>query len=157
LEAEIQNFLLMTAQWNFAWFNKTKFHIVLHLPKHIRRFGPAMLCATEAFEPFNAVIRAKSVHGNRQAPSRDIALGSAQGNRTRHLLSGGYFLSADFQTTWKENPHVLTPSDWSTIGPSASAVRLMAADPTPSSYLGLGTSCKFSAGMTSLFAGLHTD
>jgi len=63
----------------------------LHLPEHIRRFGPAILFATEAFESFNAIIRAKSVHSNRHAPSRDIALAFAQSNRVRHLLSGGLF------------------------------------------------------------------
>ncbi|KAJ7886066.1 hypothetical protein B0H13DRAFT_2535282 [Mycena leptocephala] len=67
------------------WFNKPKFHIILHLPAHIRRFGPAILFATEAFESFNAVIRAKSVHSNRHAPI-------CPGNRIRHLLSGGLFL-----------------------------------------------------------------
>lgn len=48
-----------------------------------------MLFATEAFESFNAVIRAKSVHSNRLAPSRDIAIMFAHNNRVRHLLSGG--------------------------------------------------------------------
>ncbi|KAL1711582.1 hypothetical protein EV715DRAFT_163954, partial [Schizophyllum commune] len=36
-----------TCQFDAQWFNKPKFHIVLHLPEHIRRFGPAMLFATE--------------------------------------------------------------------------------------------------------------
>ncbi|KAJ7223860.1 hypothetical protein B0H12DRAFT_1213067 [Mycena haematopus] len=89
---EIDNFLLHAARWTNRWFNKPKFHIILHLPAHIRRFGPAILFATEAFESFNAIIRAKSVHSNRHAPSRDIALAFAQGNRVRHLLSGGLFL-----------------------------------------------------------------
>ncbi|EJD51251.1 hypothetical protein AURDEDRAFT_159655 [Auricularia subglabra TFB-10046 SS5] len=82
--------LAATAEWSPRWFNKPKFHLLLHLPDHIRRFGPAILFATEAFESFNAVIRAKSIHSNRQAPSRDIALGFAHGNRMRHLLSGGW-------------------------------------------------------------------
>jgi hypothetical protein len=84
--------LLCAAKWTNRWFNKPKFHIFLHLPTHIRRFGPAILFATEAFESFNVVIRAKSVHSNRHAPSRDIALAFAQGNRIRHLLSGGLFV-----------------------------------------------------------------
>ena len=71
-----------------------------------------MLFATEAFESFNAVIRAKSVHSNRQAPSRDIAMAFAEGNRIRHLLSGGYFLSTEFHAIWKENPQSLTASVW---------------------------------------------
>ncbi len=74
-----------------AWFNKPKFHILVHLPDHIRRFGPAMLFATEGFESFNAVIRDKSVHSNCLAPSRDIALAFAQANRICHLRSKGLF------------------------------------------------------------------
>ena len=94
-----------------------------------------MLFATEAFESFNAVIRAKSVHSNRQAPSRDIAMAFAQGNRICHLLSGGYFLSSEFHAIWRENPENISPSDWVTIGPGPA--HLIAADVTPSSYLGL--------------------
>ncbi|RXW18687.1 hypothetical protein EST38_g7167 [Candolleomyces aberdarensis] len=82
LESEIEQFLLRAARWTAAWFNKPKFHILVHLPDHIRHFGPAILFATEQFESFNAVIRAKSVHSNRQAPSRDIARVFAQGNRS---------------------------------------------------------------------------
>jgi hypothetical protein len=91
LDHEIKYFLLCAARWTTRWFNKPKFHIFLHLPDHVRRFGPAILFATEAFESFNAIIRAKSVHSNRHAPSRDIAQAFAQGNRIRHLLSGGCF------------------------------------------------------------------
>ncbi|KAJ7442954.1 hypothetical protein B0H11DRAFT_1748777, partial [Mycena galericulata] len=89
LTTEIDYFLTCAGRWTTRWFNKPKFHIFLHLPEHIRRFGPAILFATEAFESFNAVIRAKSVHSNRHAPSRDFAHAFAQGNRIRHLLSGG--------------------------------------------------------------------
>ncbi|KAF9494386.1 hypothetical protein BDN71DRAFT_1563932 [Pleurotus eryngii] len=72
LRSEIDYFLLCTMRWTARWFNKPKFHIL-------------------AFESFNAIIRAKSVHSNRHAPSRDIAFAFAQGNRVRHLLSGGLF------------------------------------------------------------------
>ncbi len=89
METEIQNFLFLTAKWSPRWFNKPKFHILLHLPHHVRRFGPAILFATESFESFNGVIRAKSIHSNRHAPSRDIAHQFAQCNRIRHALSGG--------------------------------------------------------------------
>ncbi|KAJ2966144.1 hypothetical protein NUW54_g13893 [Trametes sanguinea] len=74
--------------------------------EHIRRFGPAGLFATEAFESFNAVIRAKSVHSNRQAPSRDIARAFAQANRIRHLLSGGLFM-------WDDNDAEAEPEEGS--------------------------------------------
>ena len=52
----IQDFLAHTARWTPCWFNKPKFHILLHLVEHIDWFGPAALFATEAFESFNAVI-----------------------------------------------------------------------------------------------------
>ncbi|KAK7027593.1 hypothetical protein R3P38DRAFT_2526141, partial [Favolaschia claudopus] len=81
LTAEIDYFMTCAARWTTRWFNKPKFHILLHLPAHIRRFGPAILFATEAFESFNAIIRAKSAF--------------AQGNRIRHLLSGGCFMEAE--------------------------------------------------------------
>lgn len=97
LDHAINDFLARTSRWTPRWFNKPKFHVILHLAAHIRRFGPAILFATEAFESFNAVIRAKSVHSNRQAPSRDIALAFAQGNRVRHFLSGGRVLVRTIQ------------------------------------------------------------
>ncbi|TCD66625.1 hypothetical protein EIP91_001135 [Steccherinum ochraceum] len=95
LEAEIKNFLAAMARWDPQWFNKPKFHILLHLLLHIRRFGPASLFATEGFESFNAVIRTHSVHSNRQCPSRDIGRAFAHGNRIRHLLSGGFMRFRD--------------------------------------------------------------
>jgi hypothetical protein len=128
----------MTAQWSCDWFNKSKFHIVLHLPKHIQQFGPAMLFATEAFESFNAVIRAKSIHSNRQAPSRDIAMAFAQGNRVRHLLSGGYFIPAELEAPGESvaiGPEQFSHKDWRTVGPGP--LRLLNSDATVQHYLGL--------------------
>ncbi|KAF9254614.1 hypothetical protein L218DRAFT_885911, partial [Marasmius fiardii PR-910] len=52
----VESFLIQMAKWSGHWFNKPKFHILLHLPEHIQQFGPAILFATEAFESFNAVI-----------------------------------------------------------------------------------------------------
>ncbi|KAJ3765415.1 hypothetical protein FB446DRAFT_795072 [Lentinula raphanica] len=43
LQAAIDRFLNSAAEWTPRWFNKPKFHIIKHLPMHIRRFGPAML------------------------------------------------------------------------------------------------------------------
>lgn len=91
LEDAIKHFLNATCQLTPRWFNKPKFHLLVHLPDHIRRFGPPMLFATEGFESYNAIIRAHSVHSNRHAPSRDIARSMARANRLRHLLSGGHF------------------------------------------------------------------
>ncbi|KAJ7062390.1 hypothetical protein C8F01DRAFT_1285015 [Mycena amicta] len=91
LEAQIDHFLDCTCRLSLNWFNKPKFHVIVHLPTHIRRFGPAMLFATKGFEKFNAIIRSGNIHSNRHAPSRDIAARMACGNRLRHLLSGGFF------------------------------------------------------------------
>ncbi|KAL1713293.1 hypothetical protein EV715DRAFT_182616, partial [Schizophyllum commune] len=84
-------FLACTALWSKSWFNKPKFHLLLHLPRHIRRFGPAILFATESFESYNAVIRLRSVHSNRHAPSHDIAMQFSHLHAVRHLLSGGVY------------------------------------------------------------------
>ncbi|KAL4078903.1 hypothetical protein V8B97DRAFT_2021242 [Scleroderma yunnanense] len=90
LEAAIQNFLAYTACWTPCWFNKSKFHIILHLVGHIHWFGPAALFATEAFESFNAVICSKSIHSNQQSPSHDIAKAFAHGHQIHHILSGAH-------------------------------------------------------------------
>jgi hypothetical protein len=103
LDTAIQDFLARTAKWTPRWFNKPKFYILLHLLAHIRKFGPATLFATEAFESFNAVIRAKSVHSNRHAPSRDIANAFAHGNHIRHILSGARILMRIPNSTTSES------------------------------------------------------
>ena len=90
LECAIDHFLCCTACWTPCWFNKPKFHIIRHLPYHIERFGPTILFATKAFESFNTVIRAQSIHSNRLAPSRDIAIGFAHCSRVPHLVSGSW-------------------------------------------------------------------
>jgi hypothetical protein len=87
--------------WNINWFNKPKFHLLLHIPFHVRLFGPAILFATEGFESFNAVIRAQSTHSNRQAPSRDIAASFSYMHATRHLVSGGWY-TPDNGETWQQ-------------------------------------------------------
>ncbi|KAF8144692.1 hypothetical protein K438DRAFT_1902947 [Mycena galopus ATCC 62051] len=104
LDSAIKHFLDCTCGVTLQWFNKPKFHVILHLPAHVRRFGPAMLFATEGFESFNAIIRSASVHSNRHAPSLDIATRMARGNRVRHLLSQGFFPSnRDFQVPLPKN------------------------------------------------------
>lgn len=111
LTAAIDNFLACAARWTPRWFNKPKFHVLVHLVAHIRRFGPAIIFATEGFESFNAVIRAKSVHSNRHAPSRDIARAFAQGNRVRHLLSGAQILARELQPVQPMGPQNLFQGD----------------------------------------------
>ncbi|KAE9383725.1 hypothetical protein BT96DRAFT_1105543, partial [Gymnopus androsaceus JB14] len=107
LTSTIDYFLDCTCRLTPRWFNKPKFHVLLHLPSHIRRFGPAMLFATESFESYNAIIRARSVHSNRHAPSKDIAHSMARSNRVRHLLNGGAFwtkAAVDTDSTPASNP-----------------------------------------------------
>ena len=141
VEHAIKNFLLKTAQWTCDWFNKSKFHIILHLPAHVRRFGPAMLFATETFESFNAVIHAKSIHSNCQAPSCDIAMAFAQGNCVRHLLSGGYFIPTHLrhisieETLIVRHPEMLVHANWWSVGPGP--LHLIESNQTVQNYLGL--------------------
>ncbi|KAJ3963406.1 hypothetical protein EV361DRAFT_874900, partial [Lentinula raphanica] len=114
-------FLHAAAAWTPRWFNKPKFHILIHLPMHIRRFGPAILYATEGFESFNAVIRDHSVHSNHQAPSRDIARGFARCNRNRHLLSKGVFLRPELSVDTEPVTYLSDNiEDWITAGPGVS-------------------------------------
>ena len=133
MESAIDYFLTCTAQWTPRWFNKPKFHIIRHLPEHVRRFGPAILFTTEGFESFNAIIRSRSVHSNRQAPSRDIARGFAHVNRIRHLLSGGFFFRRLAQDPQPPQPPHNSPTsrrpfsdsqgDWVTAGPGPLGLR----------------------------------
>ncbi|KAL1698388.1 hypothetical protein EV121DRAFT_218261 [Schizophyllum commune] len=116
LRAAIDNFLDDVCALTPQWFNKPKFHILLHLPDHVRRFGPAMLFATEGFESYNAIIRSASVHSNRHAPSRDIALQMARASRVRHLLSGGYFFVKPERA---EKDHALSDASWNRLQPGA--------------------------------------
>lgn len=103
-----------------------------------------MLFATEAFESFNAVIRAKSIHSNRAAPSKDIAHAFAQGNRVRHILSGGALLkiTPDCVTEAPNAKRELrrprfSPNkrDWTAVGPGPRAI--IASPAVVPSYLGL--------------------
>ncbi|KAI6026560.1 hypothetical protein BKA83DRAFT_121163 [Pisolithus microcarpus] len=108
LQVAINHFLNCTARWTPQWFNKPKFHILRHLPDHIRRFGPAILFATEGFESYNAVIRDHSIHSNRQAPSWDIARGMARCHCVHHFLSGGKFHACEPMATdlpYSDNEH----------------------------------------------------
>ncbi|KAK4702587.1 hypothetical protein P7C70_g3636, partial [Phenoliferia sp. Uapishka_3] len=95
LQIAIDNFMDCTAMLTPQWFNKKKWHILLHLPEHIRRFGPATHFATEKFESYNGVMREQSVHSNRQAPGRDIAVTFGKYNMMRHILSGGWWTSSE--------------------------------------------------------------
>ncbi|KAJ7181855.1 hypothetical protein C8R46DRAFT_1313390 [Mycena filopes] len=93
LNEAVFDFLAATALWNTQWFNKPKFHSFVHIVEHIRRFGPLILFATESFESFNLVIRLRSIHSSKHAPSVDIATAFSHLHAVRHLVSGGFVLS----------------------------------------------------------------
>lgn len=57
---------------------------------HVRRFGPLILYATETLESYNFIIRLRSIHSSRHAPSLDIGRAFAHLHAVRHLISGGY-------------------------------------------------------------------
>ncbi|KAI9603174.1 hypothetical protein H4Q26_002489 [Puccinia striiformis f. sp. tritici PST-130] len=75
LKIHINQFLLHIVNHTAQWVNKPKFHMLLHLPEAIERFGPAVLFSTEKFESYNGVcvLRKASVHSNKLAPGRDLA------------------------------------------------------------------------------------
>jgi hypothetical protein len=102
----IDDFLASTALWTTEWFNKSKFHVLVHLPDHVRRFGPAILFATEGFESYNAVIRLRSIHSSRQAPSKDIAESFSHLHAVRHLVCGGAFSVPGIPTLCFPGVHV---------------------------------------------------
>ncbi|KNZ51495.1 hypothetical protein VP01_392g6 [Puccinia sorghi] len=61
--------------------------MLLHLPDSIKRFGPTSLFATEKIESYNGILRQASIHSNKQAPGRDIAITFANYSNLKHLLS----------------------------------------------------------------------
>ncbi|KAI9617016.1 hypothetical protein H4Q26_010654 [Puccinia striiformis f. sp. tritici PST-130] len=88
------------------WINKPKFHMLLHLPASIRRYGPASLFATEKFESYNGILRNVSVHSNRQSPGRDIAITFSNYNSFRHIFSGGLLYDQKKKQFFKPTSHV---------------------------------------------------
>ncbi|KAL1940336.1 hypothetical protein VTO73DRAFT_8908 [Trametes versicolor] len=76
-------------------FVKLKLHILLHILEDVRTHGPGILNSTETFEAFNAVFRGSSIFSNHLAPSRDIANSSAVLESYKHVVSGGWWTSAD--------------------------------------------------------------
>ncbi|KAG2029270.1 hypothetical protein BDR03DRAFT_845374, partial [Suillus americanus] len=89
LDAAIKRFMDCTACWTPQWFNKPKFHLILHIVDHIQRFGPTITFATEVHESYNSIVCGWSINSNRMAPSRDIARRAAGLLCLRHLLSSG--------------------------------------------------------------------
>jgi hypothetical protein len=101
LDAHIDSFLHQVVRMSAQWVNKPKFHMLVHLRECIRRFGPALLYASEKFESYNACLRNASVHSNRQSPGRDIANNFNNLVLLRVLLSGSSFFDQKMQARVK--------------------------------------------------------
>lgn len=92
------------------------------------------------------MIREKSIHSNRAAPSLDIARAFAQTDRLRHLASGGMFLifteecvveGPRKQITLRRPPFSAASSRWASYG--SKARHLLNAQSTVCRYLGIAT------------------
>jgi hypothetical protein len=91
---------------------KQKVHYILHLVQCMQDYGPsssfcaerlvlytiAPLCMTTCLnffpirpESFNSNIRMQNIFGNKQAPSRDIAVHFAVIEHLRFVCEGGYY------------------------------------------------------------------
>ncbi|KAH9440900.1 hypothetical protein Pst134EB_029552 [Puccinia striiformis f. sp. tritici] len=99
LRLHILIFMSHMIKFTAQWINKPKFHILLHLPDSILRFGPAVLFATEKFESFNGVVRNSSTHSNKQAPGKDIAISFSNELCIRFLMSGGVMYNKASKST----------------------------------------------------------
>ncbi|KNZ48692.1 hypothetical protein VP01_547g1, partial [Puccinia sorghi] len=89
LKLHIKQLLFHLINSSAHWVQKLKLHMLLHLPDSIQRFGPASLFPTEKFESYNGILRQASIHSNKQAPGRDIAITFANYSNLKYLLSNG--------------------------------------------------------------------
>ncbi|EFP89671.2 uncharacterized protein PGTG_15634 [Puccinia graminis f. sp. tritici CRL 75-36-700-3] len=106
LQEKLDNFMYLLIMMSAQWVNKPKFHMLLHLPDSIRRFGPASLVATEKFESFNGLLRNASVHSNRHSPGRDLAISFANYECMRALGSGGDLFNYIENRYFRPSPQV---------------------------------------------------
>ena len=83
---------------------KAKLHVLVHLPKDVKWFGPPIRYATEIFECFNHVFHMCSVLSN-QASGCDIARKCASMERVKHIMGGGYW-GLDHEHWVQASPHV---------------------------------------------------
>jgi hypothetical protein len=107
LKNHIDLFLNNIIQDSAQWVNKAKFHMLLHLPESIIRFGPACLFATEKFESYNGILRNASIHSNRQSPGQDIAITFSNYHSFRQIISGGFFFDK-IQNKYIQSSHHVT-------------------------------------------------
>ncbi|EFP93552.2 uncharacterized protein PGTG_19548 [Puccinia graminis f. sp. tritici CRL 75-36-700-3] len=94
LKSCIEQFLYHLITVTAQWINKPKIHMLLHLVESIIRFGPASLCSTKKFESYNGVLRQGSVHSNKHAPGRDLAMAFDSYASLKFIVSGGWIYDA---------------------------------------------------------------
>ncbi|PLW14385.1 hypothetical protein PCANC_17462 [Puccinia coronata f. sp. avenae] len=102
----VDSFLYHTIKNLARWVNKPKWHMLLHLPESIARFGPPSLFATEKFESFNRIMRLASVHSNRNHPGRDIAISFVNFQSIQLILSGAQLINHQSGQTFHAQPNV---------------------------------------------------
>lgn len=69
--------------------------LLTHLPKDLRRIGPALNFETEKGEQFNKHIREHLFHTNRRDTSKIVCLKFAKQSIMRHVIDGGSWLNKD--------------------------------------------------------------
>ncbi|KNZ61746.1 hypothetical protein VP01_1362g4 [Puccinia sorghi] len=106
LSQKIDIFLHHVIKMSAKWVNKPKFHMLIHLPHSIRRFGPASLFATEKFESYNSILRKASVHSNRHRPGRDLAITFANYECMRAVLSGATLYNNDTKSYFQPSSNI---------------------------------------------------
>ncbi|PLW34990.1 hypothetical protein PCANC_19757, partial [Puccinia coronata f. sp. avenae] len=88
------------------WVNKPKWHMLLHLPESIARFGPPSLFANGKFESFNGIMRLASVHSNQHSPGWDIAISFVNFQRICLILSGAQLINHQSGQNFHAQPDV---------------------------------------------------
>ncbi|EFP82230.1 uncharacterized protein PGTG_07627 [Puccinia graminis f. sp. tritici CRL 75-36-700-3] len=106
LESHIKIFMYNVVKMTAQWSKKPKFHMLLHLPASIKRFGPASLFATEKFESFNGVVRNAAIQINRHSPGHDIAIIFSNYQIEQLLVSGAHLYDSTVQEYFKPSDKV---------------------------------------------------
>ncbi|KAI9103924.1 hypothetical protein DFS34DRAFT_668358 [Phlyctochytrium arcticum] len=88
-------------------FGRRKYHMLVHLLKTVRTFGPARGTESQKFESYNGVTREQIIHTNWQYPSRDVAAFFINYRTVRHIFCGGFWKEGDHCTRGGDGLHEL--------------------------------------------------
>ncbi|KAI9627287.1 hypothetical protein KEM48_009913 [Puccinia striiformis f. sp. tritici PST-130] len=116
LKLHVDIFLFHLIKSTAQWINKPKVHMLRHFAESIHRFGPASLFSTEKFKSYNGVLRQGSIHSNKQAPGRDLAICFDILSSLKFVSAGGwiydktargwYVASTEVTSAFSGNIHV---------------------------------------------------